>query len=135
MPGSRRRAGWRRGPADRQELIEFAKARDGRVAVKADGLALGKGVTVCDSISAAQAALASCFDDRKHGRAGDVVLVEELLAGREVSVFALCDGTQACLLPPAADYKRAFDGDLGPNTGGMGVVLPAAGGRCRSTPA
>jgi phosphoribosylamine--glycine ligase len=116
-----------RGPADRQELIEFARARDGRVAVKADGLALGKGVTVCDSMSAVEAALTSCFDERKHGAAGDVVIVEELLSGREVSVFAICDGIRAWLLPPARDYKRAFDGDLGPNTGGMGAYSPPAG--------
>jgi phosphoribosylamine---glycine ligase len=112
------------GPADRQELIEFAKTFDGRVAVKADGLALGKGVVVCDSMQAVDAALAECFDERKHGPAGDVVIVEELLTGREVSVFAICDGTRAWLLPPACDYKRAFDGDLGPNTGGMGSYSP-----------
>jgi phosphoribosylamine--glycine ligase len=112
------------GSADRQELIEFAKTLDGRVAVKADGLALGKGVVVCDSMRAVDAALAECFDERKHGPAGDVVIVEELLTGREVSVFAICDGTRAWLLPPACDYKRAFDGDLGPNTGGMGSYSP-----------
>ncbi|HEX9625098.1 MAG TPA: phosphoribosylamine--glycine ligase [Streptosporangiaceae bacterium] len=118
---------WATSSADRQELIEFAKARDGRVAVKADGLALGKGVTVCDSMSAVEAAVASCFDERKHGQAGDVVIVEELLSGREVSVFAICDGTRAWLLPPACDYKRAYDGDLGPNTGGMGSYSPPMG--------
>lgn len=112
------------GSADRQQLIEFAKARDGMVAVKADGLALGKGVTVCDSMSAVESALTSCFEERKHGAAGDVVIVEELLSGREVSVFAICDGARAWLLPPACDYKRAFDGDLGPNTGGMGSYSP-----------
>jgi phosphoribosylamine--glycine ligase len=121
-------ARWLAGsPADRQELIEFARARDGRIAVKADGLALGKGVSICDSMSAVEAALAACFDERKHGLAGDVVIVEELLAGREVSVFAICDGTRAWLLPPASDYKRAFDGDLGPNTGGMGSYSPPTG--------
>jgi phosphoribosylamine---glycine ligase len=110
--------------ADRQGLIEFAKVRDGRVAVKADGLALGKGVYVCDSMSAVESALTSCFEERRHGAAGEVVIVEELLSGREVSVFAICDGTSAWLLPPACDYKRAFDGDLGPNTGGMGSYSP-----------
>ena len=121
-------ARWRAGgPDDRQELIEFSKARDGRVAVKADGLALGKGVTVCDSMNAVDGALAACFDERKHGHAGDTVIVEELLTGPEVSVFAICDGTRAWLLPPACDYKRAFDGDLGPNTGGMGSYSPPMG--------
>ncbi|HXS66710.1 MAG TPA: phosphoribosylamine--glycine ligase [Streptosporangiaceae bacterium] len=118
---------WAAASAERQELIEFAKSRDGRVAVKADGLALGKGVTVCDSMDAVAAALAACFDERKHGAAGEVVIVEELLSGLEVSVFAICDGTRAWLLPPARDYKRAFDGDLGPNTGGMGSYSPPIG--------
>lgn len=121
-------ARWRAGTsADRDSLVDFARERDGKVAVKADGLALGKGVTVCQSLGAAQEALAECFDNRKHGSAGDTVIVEELLAGREVSVFALCDGTHAWLLPPARDYKRAFDGDRGPNTGGMGSYSPPAG--------
>jgi len=113
--------------ADRRSLIEFARARQGRCAVKADGLALGKGVTVCHSVSAVEDALASCLDDRKHGPAGDTVLVEELLVGRELSVFAICDGTHAHLLPPACDYKRALDGDQGPNTGGMGSYSPPMG--------
>lgn len=111
--------------ADRQSLMDFARARQGKVAVKANGLALGKGVTVCHSVSAAENALISCFDDRQHGPAGDVVIVEELLTGRELSVFAICDGTHARLLPPACDYKRAFDGDQGPNTGGMGSYCPS----------
>jgi phosphoribosylamine---glycine ligase len=113
--------------ADRDSLMEFARARQGKCAVKADGLALGKGVTVCDSVSAAENALISCFDDRKHGPAGDTVIVEELLVGRELSVFAISDGTHAHLLPPACDYKRAFDGDQGPNTGGMGSYSPPMG--------
>jgi phosphoribosylamine---glycine ligase len=113
--------------ADRGLLLDFARARQGKVAVKADGLALGKGVTVCHSMSAAENALISCFDERKHGPAGDVVIVENLLTGRELSVFAICDGTHARLLPPACDYKRAFDGDQGPNTGGMGSYCPPMG--------
>jgi phosphoribosylamine--glycine ligase len=113
--------------ADRRSLTDFAKARQGRCVVKADGLALGKGVTVCDSMSAVREALATCLDDRGYGPAGDTVVVEELLAGREVSVFAICDGTRARLLPPACDYKRAFDGDQGPNPGGMGSYCPPAG--------
>jgi phosphoribosylamine---glycine ligase len=113
--------------ADRHSLLEYARAREGQVAVKADGLALGKGVTVCHTVTAAENALISCFDDRKHGPAGDVVIVENLLTGRELSVFAICDGTHARLLPPACDYKRAFDGDQGPNTGGMGSYCPPMG--------
>ncbi len=113
--------------ADRQSLLDFARARQGKVAVKADGLALGKGVTVCQSVSAAENALAACFDDHRHGPAGDVVIVEELLTGRELSAFAICDGAHARLLPLARDYKRAFDGDQGPNTGGMGSYCPPMG--------
>jgi phosphoribosylamine---glycine ligase len=113
--------------ADRQALLDFARACQGNVAVKADGLALGKGVTICHDMTAVADALIACLDDRRHGPSGDVVIVEELLAGREVSVFAICDGTHARLLPPARDYKRALDGDQGPNTGGMGSYCPPAG--------
>jgi phosphoribosylamine--glycine ligase len=121
-------ARWAAGTsADRRSLLDFARARQGKVAVKADGLALGKGVTICHSMSAARNALSSCLDERTHGQAGDTVIVEELLTGRELSVFAICDGTHARLLPPACDYKRAFDGDQGPNTGGMGSYCPPAG--------
>jgi phosphoribosylamine--glycine ligase len=86
--------------------------------VKADGLAAGKGVFVCstqDELAAGLAAAAAL--------GGDVV-VEELLVGPEVSLFALCDGTNAVALPPAQDFKRAYDGDEGPNTGGMGAFAP-----------
>lgn len=110
--------------ADRQALLDFARERQGNVAVKADGLALGKGVTICHAMTTVEDALVACFNERKHGQAGDVVIVEELLTGRELSVFAICDGSHARLLPPARDYKRAFDGDQGPNTGGMGSYSP-----------
>jgi phosphoribosylamine--glycine ligase len=87
--------------------------------LKADGLAAGKGVFVCrtqDDLAAALPAAAAL---------GQPLVFEELLEGREVSVFALCDGTNAVPLPPAEDFKRAFDGDEGPNTGGMGSYAPA----------
>ena len=86
--------------------------------LKADGLAAGKGVAVCHTEEELTAGLATARDF------GDAVLVEELLEGREVSVLALCDGGDALALAPARDFKRAFDGDNGPNTGGMGSFAP-----------
>jgi phosphoribosylamine--glycine ligase len=92
--------------------------------VKADGLAAGKGVVVCGDITEAEAALRSILVDRVHGAAGARVVVEELLAGPEASVIALVDGERVRVLPPAQDHKRIFDGDRGPNTGGMGAFSP-----------
>jgi phosphoribosylamine---glycine ligase len=91
--------------------------------VKADGLAAGKGVAVCRTTTELEAGLAAI------GRLGGDVVVEELLEGPELSLFALCDGTEAIPLSAARDFKRAYDGDEGPNTGGMGAFAPAAGDR------
>jgi phosphoribosylamine--glycine ligase len=107
------------GPA-----LAHARAAGGRVVVKADGLAAGKGVVVCGEIAEAEAALRSILVDRVHGAAGARVVVEELLAGPEASVIALVDGERVRVLPPAQDHKRIFDGDRGPNTGGMGAFSP-----------
>ena len=92
-------------------------ARDGRVVVKADGLAAGKGVTVCDSPDEAAVAIAG---------QPDTFIVEERLVGHEASVMAICDGRHARALPIARDHKRLTDGDRGPNTGGMGAISPVA---------
>jgi phosphoribosylamine--glycine ligase len=89
--------------------------------IKADGLAAGKGVTVALDRAEAEAALEELFVSRALGAASDVVVVEEFLAGRELSVLALCDGERLAILPPARDYKAAFEGGTGPNTGGMGA--------------
>jgi len=89
--------------------------------VKADGLAAGKGVYVCRTQAEVDEAMRAL-----HGAAGDVV-VEELLEGPEISLFAICDGRDALPLVSAQDFKRAFDGDEGPNTGGMGAYAPVAG--------
>lgn len=97
---------------------------DGPIVLKASGLAAGKGVLVCDSRASATAGLQQLMQDRAFGDAGDVVLIEECLVGAEVSLLALCDGHIAVPLLPARDHKRAFDGDVGPNTGGMGVYAP-----------
>jgi len=89
--------------------------------LKADGLAAGKGVAVCRTEEELEAGL------REIGALGDDLLAEELLEGPEVSLLAICDGVDALALAPARDYKRAFDGDTGPNTGGMGSFAPVPG--------
>ena len=94
------------------------------VVVKADGLAAGKGVAVCATIEEAEAALHVFLDQRVLGDAGATVLIEEHLTGQEVSILALTDGRTTYQLAPACDYKRAFDNDEGPNTGGMGAYTP-----------
>ena len=104
---------------------ELAAAGDG-VVVKADGLAAGKGVAVCDTLAEAEAALAAIFAGGGDPAGGPIVVVEERLRGREVSVIALCDGRDALALPAARDHKRLGDGDAGPNTGGMGAYSPVA---------
>jgi len=96
----------------------------GPVVIKADGLAAGKGVTVAADRAEAVAALGSLIEDRVFGAAGSTVVIEEFLAGPEVSILALTDGDAVRVLTPSRDHKRAFDGDTGPNTGGMGAFAP-----------
>jgi phosphoribosylamine---glycine ligase len=103
---------------------QWAAERAGRVVVKADGLALGKGVLVCDDRVQADAAIESMLVEGRFGRAGSTVVVEERLEGREVSLMAVTDGTRVVPLVPARDFKRAEEGDRGPNTGGMGAYSP-----------
>ena len=95
------------------------------VVIKADGLAAGKGVVVAPDPPAAERAVREAMLDRRFGDAGDCVVVEEHLTGAEASFFAVCDGRRAVCLPAAQDYKRAGDGDRGPNTGGMGAFAPS----------
>ncbi len=94
--------------------------------VKADGLAAGKGVCVTDSRRTVERFLVDCLETGRFGASGRRVVVEEFLLGEEASVMALCDGEHYVLLPSARDHKRAFDGDSGPNTGGMGAYAPIA---------
>jgi len=108
---------------DLTAVTAYLADRPGPYVVKADGLAAGKGVLVTDDLIAAQAWARVCLEGR-FGDAGRTVIVEEHLSGREVSVFALCDGRRAVPLEPARDYKRLGDGDTGPNTGGMGAYSP-----------
>ena len=94
------------------------------VAIKADGLAAGKGVVVAGDAAEARAALESCLIERRFGVAGAEVVVEEGLSGPEVSLLAICDGARVARFPAARDYKPIGDGNTGPNTGGMGSVSP-----------
>ena len=94
------------------------------VVVKADGLAAGKGVTVAANMDEAQDALKAMMKDRVFGTAGDRVIIEECLVGKEVSLLAFTDGRTVVPMVPACDYKRVFDNDKGPNTGGMGSYSP-----------
>ena len=107
------------------EAILVARAFGSPVVVKADGLAAGKGVTVCATLSEAEAAIRAAMIDGVFGDAGRRVVIERALEGREASIIAICDATHALALPAARDHKRIFDDDLGPNTGGMGAYSPA----------
>jgi phosphoribosylamine---glycine ligase len=112
------------GAGERRELSAFVAELGGSCVVKADGLALGKGVLICDTVDDAERALDACLASMRFGDAGSQVVVEERLTGPEVSVFGLSDGWRVRTLVPARDHKRIFDGDRGPNTGGMGSIAP-----------
>jgi len=109
---------------DVASALDFAETLGGRVVVKADGLALGKGVVMCTDLGEARVAIHAALLEGRFGDAGRRVVVEEWLEGVEASVFALCDGTHYALLPAARDHKRVGDADTGPNTGGMGAYSP-----------
>jgi phosphoribosylamine--glycine ligase len=95
------------------------------VVLKADGLAAGKGVVIAEDRESAEAAVVAAMRDRRFGAAGDRLVIEECLTGPEVSFFVLTDGTRAVTIGTAQDHKRIFDGDRGPNTGGMGAFAPS----------
>jgi phosphoribosylamine--glycine ligase len=106
------------------DALAYARARGAPLVIKADGLAAGKGVVICETLPAAEEAIVACFSGA-FGAAGSSVVIEEKLIGEEASFFAICDGKRAVPLASARDHKRAYDGDAGPNTGGMGCVSPA----------
>ena len=106
------------------EAKAYARSRGAPIVVKADGLAAGKGVVVAESLAEAEAAIEMILGGEL-GEAGAELVIEEFLDGEEASFFALCDGETALPLASAQDHKRAFDGDKGPNTGGMGAYSPA----------
>jgi phosphoribosylamine--glycine ligase len=140
-------ARWRRVESLEQGIAAVGELAHPGVVVKADGLAAGKGVTVADSVEQAHAALSEIFVERRFGGGAVAVggapaatgakgeglamqpsaVVEERLVGEELSLLALCDGVRAVPMAPARDFKRIFDGDEGPNTGGMGSYSPVAG--------
>ena len=105
--------------------LTYAETAALPMVIKADGLAAGKGVVIAQTREEASAALSSMMGDRCFGDAGSRVVIEQFLDGEEVSVFALCDGKTVRYIGHAQDHKRVFDGDLGPNTGGMGAYAPA----------
>ncbi len=104
---------------------EFIRRKGAPIVVKADGLAAGKGVILCRNVNEAYAAIDHLMTERAFGAAGDEVVIEEFLRGEEASFFALVDGKRAVPLVSAQDHKAAYDGDEGPNTGGMGAYTPA----------
>ena len=104
---------------------DYIKNKKYPCVIKADGLAAGKGVFVCNDSNEAEEALNLIFHDKVFGESGEKVLVEEFLVGEEVSVFAICDGNEFICLPASQDHKRIGDNDTGKNTGGMGAYAPA----------
>jgi phosphoribosylamine--glycine ligase len=121
IPTARFRTFEEAAPAARRYCRELGAP----LVVKADGLAAGKGVTVCRTLDEADRALALCLEDRAFGASGLTVVIEEFLEGEEASFFALADGAAVIPLAGAQDHKTVFDDDRGPNTGGMGAYSPA----------
>jgi phosphoribosylamine--glycine ligase len=110
--------------ADANAAKKFAAELDGKCAVKADGLALGKGVLICANIAEANKAIDDILVTKSFGAAGANIVIQEFLEGTEISLHAICDGKTAKLFPTSQDHKRALDGDKGLNTGGMGTYCP-----------
>jgi len=108
-----------------EEALRFCQRLTFPIVIKADGLALGKGVVIAQSCDEAKAAIHAMMEEGQFGEAGRRIVVEEFLRGTECSLHALVAGKVYCLLATARDHKRAYDGDQGPNTGGMGAVSPA----------
>jgi phosphoribosylamine--glycine ligase len=109
---------------DYNEAVEYVRKQKPPIVIKADGLAAGKGVIIAESSDEARKALAGIMQARSFGAAGDRVVIEEHLNGREMSFFVFTDGQNIVPTVPACDYKRIFDDDKGPNTGGMGSYTP-----------
>ena len=104
--------------------LAYIDAQGAPIVVKADGLALGKGVVVAAAVEKAKTAAREMMEDRKFGESGSTVVIEECMAGPEVTVLAFADGEHVCPMPASQDHKRAYDGNRGPNTGGMGAISP-----------
>ena len=104
---------------------EYLKTSKYPIVLKADGLALGKGVLICNTWEEADAGVKELMEDKKFGAAGNEIVIEEFMTGREVSVLSYCDGKTIKIMSSAQDHKRAGDGDTGLNTGGMGTFSPS----------
>jgi phosphoribosylamine--glycine ligase len=111
--------------SDSKEALDYCDELKFPVVIKADGLALGKGVIIASDVATAKSTIQAMMNEARFGDAGRRVVIEEFLRGTECSIHALVDGKNYRLLESARDYKRAFDGDQGPNTGGMGAFSPA----------
>ena len=111
--------------SDSEEALRYCEQLKFPVVIKADGLALGKGVVIAPDLATARSTIDAMMNERRFGDAGRRVVIEEFLRGTECSLHALVDGKNYRLLESARDHKRAFDGDKGPNTGGMGAFSPA----------
>lgn len=109
---------------DFSAALKYIRSLEPPIVIKTDGLAAGKGVVVAPDLSAAEEGLRDRMERGIFGSAGQKVIIEEFMEGEETSIFALCDGTHAIPFMASQDHKRAFDGDQGPNTGGMGAYLP-----------
>lgn len=107
-----------------QDALDAVREHPWARVIKADGLALGKGVFVCDTEDEAVDAVHAIFRERRFGDAGKRVVMEEKISGEEMSLLLFCDGKRIVAMPPLQDHKRRFDGDRGPNTGGMGAFSP-----------
>lgn len=111
--------------ASSKDAIDYVEKHGAPIVVKADGLALGKGVVVAETVQQAKDAVISIMEDKKFGESGSSVVIEECLTGPEVSVLAFTDGKTMCPMVSAQDHKRVYDNDKGPNTGGMGTFSPS----------
>lgn len=110
---------------DPEEAMKYLETARMPIVLKADGLALGKGVLICQNLDEAKAGVREIMEDKKFGDAGNELVIEEFMTGREVSALAFCDGKTYKLMSSSQDHKRAGDGDTGLNTGGMGTFSPS----------
>jgi phosphoribosylamine---glycine ligase len=110
---------------DYEKALAYLRSQGAPIVIKADGLAAGKGVTVCETLEQAEAALEESMKKKVFGDAGSKVVIEEFLEGEEASILAFVDGESIVPMVSAQDHKRVFEGDQGPNTGGMGAYSPA----------
>lgn len=110
---------------DPQEALKYLETAKMPIVLKADGLALGKGVLICETLEEAKAGVKEIMEDKKFGTAGNTMVIEEFMTGREVSVLSFVDGKTIKIMSSAQDHKRAGDGDTGLNTGGMGNFSPS----------